>query len=266
MAQEKCQRRRISRYLKPEAVPSVFPGLPAYFSSPPQPSRSTARATASTRREYEEERLDNLESSFRAEDDITDMTLAEIAAKITSESTIPKGFSTAIIDDRLFIHYMTCKDDMLHITSEITVRPNKSFVVILENKRVPSSEYKDLCDGKLTSFSQILNLMARLKNWHLDPLSQSFELLVQLATNCLRRALSSLDDADSDEYKKVSFAVEQLELCTVNKHARLYSPQVVIFAYLINASSSATYNLIREENVLSLPSATTLRKVNNCDY
>ena len=55
--------------------------------------------------------------------------------------------------------------------------------------------------------------------------------------------------------------VEQLQLITKNKFNRHFSPQLNVLCYMISAASSAAYTVLREENILCLPSANTLQKV-----
>ena len=55
--------------------------------------------------------------------------------------------------------------------------------------------------------------------------------------------------------------VEQLQLITKNKFSRHFAPQLNVLCYMISAASSAAYTVLREENILCLPSANTLQKV-----
>ena len=86
---------------------------------------------------------------------------------------------------------------------------------------------------------------------------------IDMAINCLNTAIDNLDSQgdQQDKTRKISFMVEQLQLLTKSKFGCQYSPQLTIFAYMFYASSSAAYNVVREENVMCLPSVNTLRKV-----
>ena len=90
----------VKRYLKKDAVPSIFPNAPSYLSSPPSTSRlSAAAATASGRQQQEAERLDTLIEQFEAEDNITSLNLDQLAAKLSSDSALPKRFRIAVRTD-----------------------------------------------------------------------------------------------------------------------------------------------------------------------
>ena len=60
-------------HLREGAVPSIFSNVPAYLSSPASSPR-TMKATASRWHADKERRLEELEASFNASDDITQMT------------------------------------------------------------------------------------------------------------------------------------------------------------------------------------------------
>jgi len=72
-----------------------------------------------------------------------------------------------------------------------------------------------------------------------------------------------LDDC-SDDHRKFSFVglLEQLKLTTKSKYRRHYSPQLIVFAYLLHISSAAAYKVLL---VICLPSVSTLvtRQVNS---
>jgi len=93
----KRQRRR----LKEDAVPSVFPNAPEYFTKPACTPRRTTKATSSSRRQDEAKKIEELEKSFRENDDLSSLSLADISAKLSDETSVPPGFNVTIIDDSL---------------------------------------------------------------------------------------------------------------------------------------------------------------------
>ena len=72
--------------------------------------------------------------------------------------------------------------------------------------------------------------------------------------------MATVED-DSEEYRRISFVLEQIKLGRSCKYARHYSAQLIILSYLVNAASPAAYNTLMEQNILCLPSAKTLGKV-----
>ena len=103
--------------------------------------------------------------------------------------------------------------------------------------------------------------MARVKGWTNEPQTKSLDFLLQTAISCLESAIDKIDDSCSDKSRAIAFSVEQLKLLSTNKHARHYSPELSIFAYIIHATSAAAYNVLIEQNVFCLPSVRTLKKI-----
>ena len=142
------------------------------------------------------------------------------------------------------------------------MRSDFSVAVSLENKIVPVSQYRHIVDGPLSKFSQLVNLMALVKSWCEEPKAMPLKVLIQMAIYCLKSGMNTMDE-EQDECRKLQFLIEQLELITTNKYGRHYSPQLAVLCYMIHATSAAAFTVLRDENILCLPSANTLRKVSS---
>ena len=249
-----------NRYLKKDAVPSVFPNAPSYLTSPGV-TRRTSAASAASRQELEGRRLEMLEDSFTADDVIESLTPELIKDRLEAESALPGGFSLAIVDGTLVIYRLTLIDSTVPcVQGSLIVRSDLTVVVRIAGKEVPSTEYKDLLPGSLQTTSQLVNLMARVKAWCEDDQIRPARLLLKAAINSLEDHVDMLDDG-SDDHRKFSFILEQLKLTTKSKYRRHYSPQLTVFAYLLHASSAAAHKVLLEQNVICLPSVSTLAKV-----
>jgi len=87
-------------------------------------------------------------------------------------------------------------------------------------------------------------------------------MAIECLDMCVRQQSENKEESeDSDNSRKISFIVEQLELLTKRKYGRVYSPQLTILSYIIQSASMAACTALRDEDVLCLPSVTTLRKV-----
>jgi len=249
------------RYLKDGAVPSILPNAPQYLTNTSGVPRTTVRATSSSRLEYEANVLEQMEESFLAADDISQLSTAEIADRLQKESTLPQGFTMKHIDQTLFIYIIQVTDDVPRIKGSITVKADRSPVVSVDDNIIPMSQFKDLASGSLTRLSQIVNLMARVKSLCSETLTRSLELLVHMAIESLKAALTNIDDSQNPKHRKLSFIVEQLQLLMKHKFSLKYSPQLIIMCFMVYAASRAAYTVLREENILEIPSISTLRKV-----
>jgi len=158
--------RPVRRLLREGAVPSIFANVPTYLPKSEETPISTKKAGSSSRHEDETRRLDELEFSFNASDDITHLSHSDIASKLQSDSTVPHGFITIIVGDSLFIYLLRTAQDMPKIVACICLKPDMTVVCSLEDKRVPAAQYEDLLmNGQVAKLSQMVNLMARLKSW-----------------------------------------------------------------------------------------------------
>src|SRR6218665_3670084 len=125
------------------------------------------------------------------------------------------------------------------------------------------------------SRAQLVNLMARVKSWIESPNSRSIDFILRMSVQLQKTSLDRFSD-DSDEHRRISFIIEQLKLLSLSKFSRVYSPMLLIMSYMIYASSPAAYAALQEQNILCLPSTTTLKKVtrrlnsgtglDNCSY
>ena len=82
-----------------------------------------------------------------------------------------------------------------------------------------------------------------------------------MAVGCLQDGLYNLEDIESENYRKIIFLIEQLKLLAKHKQGRHYSPEMTIMSYRIRTASTAAYKVLLDENILCLPSLTTLSKV-----
>ena len=249
----------LRQHLKPDAVPSIFQNAPGYLSKPPVSRRPTERATTASRREHQESLLLELEESFIAEDDISSLSLEEIEHKLGTE-TIPDGYLWKVIDQSLIIYQLEIKDFVATISASLLIKSDLNIVACLNDKIIPTDQYEDLVKGPIREMSQLLNMLARIKNWNSDASQRPLDLSLKLAVGCLKDGLEVLDHRH-EKHRKISFLIEQVELISVNKYARHYTPQLMILSYMVLAASAAAFKILTDEKVLSLPSTSTLRKV-----
>lgn len=255
----------INRHLKPDAVPSIFENVPAYLTSTAESTpRQTNFSSASSRRETEARRLEVLEESFVAEDKITGLSLADIESKLKLESSIPGGFQIFLSDGLLILCMLTTTEGIPKVTGSISVNDNMNVVVAVNGSVIPHNQYRDLCPGdrRVDNISQIVNLMARLKAWTDDTQSSSLpvEAKITMAVDLLDKCLDDVED-DDDKHRHIRFLTDQIRLALKIKYCRVYSPQLLIMSYRLHAASAAAYRVMLNENVLCLPSITTLKKV-----
>ena len=144
-----------------------------------------------------------MEQSFHASDDISALTVTELAEKLKTESTVPDGYTILIKNSSLLICWLEVGSDMMAVLKScIVINYDLTIVISLDGKAVPAAQYGDLCKGPIQLMSQLVNIMARVKSWIEDVSSRSLELNVQLAITALEDGLETLNDAASDQHRK----------------------------------------------------------------
>ena len=255
------------RRLKKGAVPSKFPGAPEYCSTQKAPSRPTVRATSSSRLELEIIKNVQMEETFIASDKLAGQTPEIIGEQLQNESTLPAGLTITVVDGVLLIYRleMDLEAGIAKVAGCISVSADLKIVASLDNVPVPADQFNDLTtNGAVTTMSQLINLAARMKSWTEDKNSRSWKLCTKMAVNLLKDGLDILTAShpESDEQRKLEFIIEQTKLLLTSKFHRHYSPELTIMSYMTHAASAAAYNTLRESRCLSIPSVSTLKKVN----
>jgi hypothetical protein len=139
----------LCRYLKKDAVPSVFPNAPAYLSTTPARPRSSAAAATSTGRHLKEVvNLQTLCESFETNDNLETATLDEIKSRLEQE-VAPEGFQTIVLEDKLIIYLLSVCDNVLDVRASISINSSKSITVCKHKIVVPSSHYQDILPGRM---------------------------------------------------------------------------------------------------------------------
>ena len=158
------------RYLKPDAVPSIFDNAPAYLSSPATTPRSSASvATASGLRQQEASRLRTQHDAFTADDAITSLTLQQLKDRLATETTVPGGYHVALVEEVLVIYRLCVIDAVPRLQGSLTISETLDVSVHADGRHIQSAEYRDIVPGSLETMSQLLNLLARVIVQWQDP-------------------------------------------------------------------------------------------------
>lgn len=150
----------LRRYLRYGVVPSIFPNAPAYLTTAGGEPRKTSTATSSSRFEAQSRRLDELEQSFLESDDVSSLTVSQIADKLREDATLPSGFTITIVDNTLLMYMLKLVSGIPKITASININSDLSVAVTLDDSAVPASQFEDLIEGRVIHLSALINLMA----------------------------------------------------------------------------------------------------------
>lgn len=242
------------KMLKEGAVPSVFPNYPEYLQRPRQRQRSGA-SSSSQRLEAENTRIESEIENFEESDVIEDLN--SLLNKFNESLTKPSNFFLCPSENReklVFLNVDTSAKPTL--CQSVTVFDDLSFVVYDNHHTViPPNVYETsmrFCK-RILRFSDFLNLLASVASVSSDPTIET--VLNLLNTICETETVPGVA-------RKLAFLTEQLELVSrppgpLNR----YSMSLVTTSILWKAHSTACYKSILQENVLTLPSIRTLRRI-----
>jgi len=122
-------------------------GMPVQTTHTP---RTTKKATSISRCEHNASKLEDLEASFQADDDLSSLSLPDISAKLSEETSVPQGFTVTLLNDALLIYMLELEDNIPSVVDCITLKSDHTVVCSLQGKVVPASQYDDLAKGRLT--------------------------------------------------------------------------------------------------------------------
>ena len=90
-------------------------------------------------------------------------------------------------------------------------------------------------------------------------LSNPIELVILLLTNFLRE-----DEENIELHALISFITEQLKLCVTEKHARRYSKELIVTAFLWHMTSNSLYKKLGDiQLVFFLPTVRRLQQLSS---
>ncbi len=158
--QLKCRR------IKRGACPTIFPELPSYDQPKPLSSRkrksNDSLATADARRQAENSQQKEAIDSFLDSDRISDFS--DLCDRLRTEPAIPSGFTLCAEDKMVNLYLILKKNSIPCISGSVSIDESLVFEVVLDGKLVCPTEFKKICPEKIELFSQLTNLMGKVKS------------------------------------------------------------------------------------------------------
>ncbi len=238
------------------AIPSRFPNLPTYLSKPSAAPRPTTTATSTSRLEREERRLQQDIQNFFKEDAVRN--LDEIYKKRKS-ITLPGKTELFWHQEELIFVCLSFKNESVPEV-EFSLKIDKNMIVYMSANgvTVPCEEVQHLLTArKVCALSAISNILAYLQ-------AKSRKDETKLARKFIQNCVTDLEEISLGEEhldQKLTFLCEQLQLLTVPKNARKYSPDLLSAALLWKTTSPALYKQLLAEGHLTLPSLSHLQRL-----
>ncbi len=239
--------------------------MPPRLSETPPRQRTRATLAETRRQPLVEQQLEEIELFERA-DEVS--SLADLQRHLgEAQGHLPQGFLVhhCAESSRLLLFKLSpLGGPAPSISASVVVSCDLSWTVAVAGKRVSKSAFLgDLLPPKLTRFTQLQYLMARVAHVEADPAEFPY---LDTAVSTLEAFLSAepTDGQSGDDQelrRKVAFLLEQLKLSLLKPKGRRYPPELLIFAYILNAKSAAAYRELLAQNMLCLPSQRLLNKL-----
>lgn len=247
------------RYLKPATVPSIFPNAPSYLSTIKPKPRCSA-ATSAQRFERENIVLQEKIVTFCASDSICNDDFHTVLQRLNAEKGRPTGYHVTIEENSLCIYMLEIKPSF-HISCYICLAEDRRVSIGVSGVPVKSTRFADLLtNGKVTTLSQLVNIMSRVKHWRIENSAKASSTDDACASRLIDMAEDLLEAAETlVKSPTVGFVSEQLKLSRQPSSNRRYSQQLLILAYLIYSTSPSAYKAMLDQDALCLPSDRTLR-------
>lgn len=247
-----------------DAVPTIFPNLPAYLSKQAPPERKTP----------DERRTEMLNRHAKAVQDFLE------ADNIASFSDFMKGYrdrlksnltwESKVVESGLWFYTLNSDCELLcetglQILCSIKVSTSLSVKVTVGGIEIPAHDLNWLFspDLKLGKWSQFDNLLTRYKETSIQPIksSDTISYLLDQSKLCLQKTydLSLSEDNNLVDSKKLKIIIDQIKLLSLVKVK--YDPTTIVFSFMIYSQSPVAYNFIR--NYLTLPHKRYLQQISS---
>lgn len=247
--------KRVNRpSLKCDAIPTVFHNFPTYLRSEPVTRRSE-RATSTSRLENENLELTLNIESFEEEDVVG--SLESLKTKFSGDSPSSNFVlsPTSSVESLIFLQFATGSPPK--IVKSVVVFCDLSFVAYEGTECIPSRVYEHSMSfpKNITRYTDFLNLLSNVNNYDSEkaPLYEAIDILSSYVDN---------HEMSHFSVQKILFICEQLQLlCHPPGLHQKFSTNLLTIATLWKAHSTSCYKAILSENVLTLPSLRTLRRI-----
>ena len=204
----------LKRYLKKDAIPTIFRQLPSYLSKEPTPARSNT-ATTSSRMEAENLRLQHANDLFLKSTQVK--TLAELQKKMLNE-VIPEGIKTVHYGDKQVYVYFDFQSGFKAIFS-LVVYQDLTINVYINGKHLSSKHFSHLMSGKkISDACTLCNILAFVKAESEN--SSEHSLGVNAIIQELEQAVQDSTSLESTTTGRLLFLIEQLKLTLLSPCSR----------------------------------------------
>uniref|UniRef100_A0A0K2VC50 Zgc:153292 [Danio rerio] n=1 Tax=Lepeophtheirus salmonis TaxID=72036 RepID=A0A0K2VC50_LEPSM len=236
--------------LKPDAIPTMFPNLPSYLSTPAPTMRSTS--CLSTERLIKQETQIKNEKILLLEKDKV-KTLSQILEKI--DTTLIPTCVNVYKEEKCLIYYgMKIESDTPKIKFNLTIKDDLTYTMKIGKFKIPRNQVLEICPhSNIDKISQVHNILVFLNTYpHQPDKIHVTEGLLEILNEYL---------STSSPNTHLESIREQLYLHPTHKNGRKYSTKLLDAAVLWQNMCPALYNQILASGLLILPTVQHIRRI-----
>ena len=240
-----------NKRLKDDAVPCIWPDIPAHLSKPP-PVRTTTSASSDVRRENVTRREEEAENERIAQD--TYHSLEELVSKF-SQLQLPSNVLSVTRDNYVLLYKMVFRrDGVPELLYSVQIHADLKLTICHNHEKLKTTLIERIIslDAKPNTCSKLNDILKHLENTDTIELSDA---------DLIDAVIEKLRDARFDGNIKVCFITEQLDMICKKPNARRYSPSMLAMAALLHGISSACYKQMYNDGFLTLPSPPHIRRL-----
>ena len=241
------------RCLQPEAIPSIFPGVPSYLSITIPKPRSE-KSTRDARAKQEFQRSEEAAKSFLDEDIIVNLE------QLNTSSNFPPSWKITSVknDDNIILEEIIFDEEQKpNFGYSLTVFQTLKFRLVKSNCILPNSRVQHICkNSKIERVSDVQNILAFLRN--LDDVKKEDQVY-----RCLQQLDRILEEEDEDSPRAKKLAFIRSQLALVYSQQPRYSSSFIWTSLTWMKTAPALYKMLLQDGQLSLPSLSYLKRVSS---
>nr|XP_018904887.1 PREDICTED: uncharacterized protein LOC109035641 [Bemisia tabaci] len=240
--------------LTDDAVPSVFPNQPSYFTTDPP----TKRKPPEDRRQSLVAREEAEFNDWCATDEIKDFSdfLSKFQSKIA-----PSTFDHKIYNDFILLFKVnTSLNNVPEIMCSVKIFCNLKVQVYFRNNCLPSSRFKGFLSKSnelkyWTAFGSLMSHVNAISPTDISSFANDIQALFEQMELILKLWTPSAENpsvvTESSKLTKLNFLLEQMKLLTFI--CPRYSSNLLLWASSICLSFPSAYLSIRNDGIITLP-------------
>ena len=241
------------RCLKVDAVPHIWPELPAYFTTPSPPRRSDT-SSAESRCEKENQLMQKKLLDDQENDRVS--CIDDIRQKM-KKPAIP-GI-TEISDEHgnlIFASFVTTP--VVKVRYSLLIRTDLSFQLTHTDVIIPHRKVSHVSPApKIVYAAQVHALINFLSEYKTSTTVRD----QYIQTACVLLEFAAEIENNEEYNDKLCFLIEQLNLLDKKPTGRRYSPHTLATCMMWYKTSPALYRLILSDNLTTFPSEAHLKRL-----